>query len=87
MPGALFPAVAPPTGPPCLDGVQLQQFVQQVLVPLLPSLQQHMAMALNVVKEPPEGGDLDVLFNGKLNWGCFGVMASAVTEAAAGTLH
>jgi hypothetical protein len=45
--------------------VELQQFVGQVVLLLLPSLQQHLALALNVVKKPPEGG-LDVLFEGKL---------------------
>lgn len=61
--GGLFPAVIAPAGPPCLEGVELQQFVCQVMVPLLPALQQHMAMALNAIKQPPQGG-LDVLFEG-----------------------
>ena len=64
MGGVLFPAVAAHAGPPCLEGVELQHFVQQVVLPLLPSLQQHLVMALNVIKQPPQG-DLDVLFNGK----------------------
>lgn len=53
-----------PSGPACLEGVELQQFVGQVVLPLLSSLQQHLAMALNVVKKPPEGG-LDALFEGE----------------------
>lgn len=61
--GGLFPAVIAPAGPPCLEGVELQQFVCQVVVPLLPALQQDMAMALNAIKQPPQGG-LDVLFEG-----------------------
>lgn len=61
--GALFPAVVAPSGPPCLEGVELQQFVEQVVQPLLPPLQQHLGMALSVIKQPPEG-ELDVLFNG-----------------------
>lgn len=61
--GGLFPAVMAPSGPPCLEGVELQQFVSQVVVPLLPALQQHFVMALNVIKQPPQG-ELDTLFDG-----------------------
>jgi hypothetical protein len=43
--------------------------VCQVLVPLLPALQQHMAMALNAIKQPPQGG-LDVLFEGGQTHNC-----------------
>jgi hypothetical protein len=62
--GGVFPAVLAPSGPPCLEGVELQHFVCQVVVPLLPALQQHMAMALNMIKQPPQG-DVDILFEGK----------------------
>jgi hypothetical protein len=61
----MFPAIMAPTGPSCLEGVALQQFVGQVVAPLLPALQQHLVMALNVIKQPPQGG-LDTLFEGKL---------------------
>jgi hypothetical protein len=39
--------------------------VGQVVAPLLPALQQHLVMALNVIKQPPQGS-LDTLFEGKL---------------------
>jgi hypothetical protein len=61
--GGVFSAVMAPSGPPCLEGVGLQQFACQVVVPLLPALQQHMAMALNMIKQPPQG-DMDILFEG-----------------------
>lgn len=61
--GGVLPAIMAPTGPPCLEGVALQQFVGQVVAPLLPALQQHLVMALNVIKQPPQGG-LDTLFEG-----------------------
>jgi hypothetical protein len=44
--------------------VPLQGFVQQVVVPVLPALQQHLALALSVIQQPPQG-DRDVLFDGE----------------------
>lgn len=59
----VFPAVLVPSGPPCLEGITLQQFVQQHMGALLPTLQEHMTLALNVIKEPLQGG-VDVMFTG-----------------------
>eukprot|EP00879_Flechtneria_rotunda_P023302 GHRR01024651.1.p1 GENE.GHRR01024651.1~~GHRR01024651.1.p1 ORF type:complete len:584 (+),score=288.07 GHRR01024651.1:674-2425(+) len=49
-------------GPPCLQGIHLQQYVEQ-LVPLLPALQRHLTTALSAIKDPPEG-DYSVLLDG-----------------------
>lgn len=49
--------------PPCLQGLELQQVVQQV-VPLLPALQSHLCTALSAVRQPPEAGR-EVLFLGE----------------------
>lgn len=63
--GGMFAAVMAPSGPACLEGLGLQQFVSEVVVPLLPALQQHLVMACNVIKQPPQNG-LDSLFEGML---------------------
>lgn len=64
----LFGGGVAPTGPPCLEGVELRGFVERVLRPLLPALQQHLAMALNTIKQPIEGG-LEVLLHGESGGG------------------
>lgn len=61
----------------------MQRFVQQVVLPLLPALQQHMVLALNVVKQPLEGG-LGTLFNGKCVLHTPGVVCVMGVEGSCG---
>jgi hypothetical protein len=61
-----------PSGPPCLEGVALREFVERVLQPLLPALQQHLVTALQLIKQPEEAG-LEALLKGE----AFGVGAGA----------
>jgi hypothetical protein len=49
--------------PMCLQGVSLQELVQQLL-PMLPALQGHLVTALSVIRQPPEPGR-EVLLEGK----------------------
>jgi hypothetical protein len=46
----------------CLQGVGLQELVQQLL-PMLPALQTHLSTALSVIRQPPEPGR-EVLLEG-----------------------
>jgi hypothetical protein len=62
--GLLGPVCMPTAGglPVCLQGVGLQELVQQLL-PMLPALQTHLSTALSVIRQPPEPGR-EVLLEG-----------------------
>ncbi|KAF6266710.1 Fanconi anaemia protein FancD2 nuclease-domain-containing protein [Scenedesmus sp. NREL 46B-D3] len=62
--GLLGPVCMPAAGgvPACLQGVGLQELVQQQL-PMLPALQMHLSTALSVIRQPPEPGR-EVLLEG-----------------------
>lgn len=61
--GFSTPGSTASAGPPCLQGVSVQQLMEQV-IPLLPAIQQHLHTALSVIRQPPTD-DQDELFNGK----------------------
>jgi hypothetical protein len=67
--GLLGPLCMPATAgvPVCLQGVSLQELVQQLL-PMLPALQTHLATALSVIRQPPEPGR-EVLLEGGIGFG------------------